>query len=128
MSLSFRIKKLEEKIARKAARAELKRKYREEKRRVKIENHGPVSPMKREKIEKMAEKQAEQILAACTFAATPTTTTTATPATKAAAETTPLLVRWVNNSGWYLMIYKQIYDFTSILEQNLADTEVTWSF
>ena len=65
--------------------------------------------MKREKIEKMAEKQAEQILAACTFAATPTTTTTATPATKAAAETTPLLVRWVNNSGWYMMIYKQIH-------------------
>ena len=80
-------------MARKAARAELKRKYREEKHRVRVECHGQVSPTKRERIEKMAEKQAEQIMAAASIAATPTTLTTS--AADATSEITPLLALWV---------------------------------
>ncbi|XP_030829719.1 next to BRCA1 gene 1 protein [Strongylocentrotus purpuratus] len=85
----YKIKKLEEKMARKAARAELKRKYREEKHRVRVECHSQVSPTKRERIEKMAEKQAEQIMAAASIAATPTTPTTS--AADSTTEITPLL-------------------------------------
>ncbi|XP_054751943.2 next to BRCA1 gene 1 protein-like [Lytechinus pictus] len=85
----YKIKKLEEKMARKAARAELKRKYREEKRRVRVECHSQVSPTKRERIEKMAEKQAEQIVVAASVAAFPTTSTTS--AADSTSETTPLL-------------------------------------
>ncbi|XP_071486099.1 next to BRCA1 gene 1 protein-like [Diadema antillarum] len=85
---AYKNKKLEEKKARKEALAELKRKYREEKRRAKLEHHAQVSPMKRERIEKMAQRQAEQIMAAASVAVTPTTTTTATGS---AGETTPLI-------------------------------------
>ena len=64
-------KRLEEKIARKVAKADLKRKLKDEKRqmkdekrRQKLEALAIISPTKREKIEKMAERQVEEILQA----------------------------------------------------------------
>ena len=59
-----RAKRWEEKIARKVAKADLKRKLKDEKRRQKMEALAVISPTKREKIEKMAEKQVEEILQA----------------------------------------------------------------
>ena len=55
---------MEEKLARKKAKAELKRKYKEELRRHREESRYTISPTKRERLERMAEKQVEQILQA----------------------------------------------------------------
>ncbi len=61
---SFGNRNLEDKLARKKVKAELKRKYKEEKRRFREETRHTISPTKRERLERMAEKQVEQILQA----------------------------------------------------------------
>ncbi|XP_071791513.1 uncharacterized protein [Asterias amurensis] len=61
---SFGNRTLEEKLARKRAKAELKRKYKEEKRRFREETRHTISPTKRERLERMAEKKVEEILQA----------------------------------------------------------------
>ncbi|XP_022098398.1 uncharacterized protein LOC110983449 [Acanthaster planci] len=63
-TVSNSLKRLEEKMARKQAKAELKRKFKEEKRRYRGEVCHMISPSKRERLERMAERQVEEILQA----------------------------------------------------------------
>ena len=74
-------------MARKKMKAELKRKHKEEKRRFREETRHTISLTKRERLERMAEKQVEQILQAAHVIGPPKTDRVTQPQGETVIET-----------------------------------------